>query len=415
MGDKVPVARFFCRHKTESRSLSYMILTFLLAVGTVGCVFNEIAPPPPEIEIQITDDATLQAVEAGETGIGNPGAVVSVTEMQVIDDMGLQETEMEDRRKEGAAPPAIVFIDAHADTISRALRMDRNMFSNDLHVDFERLLEFGAPVQVFAVWLEDRYVKNAFESANQQIDFFESEIAKHSGIIEIALTVEDIERNALNNKISAILSIEGAEPLEGKLENLDHFYNRGVRIVTLTWNRENELGYGVGADRGDGLKPFGVECVKRMEELGIIIDVSHLNEAGFWDLCNISSRPFIASHSNAYSLTPNRRNLKDDQIKAIAERGGIIGINLYPEFHKVNGNASSGSLMEHISHFISIGAGANLGLGCDLDGFDPMPEGFTDVSSLMMLADEITDAFDEETSQKIMSGNFFDFFVRYAQ
>jgi membrane dipeptidase len=331
--------------------------------------------------------------------------------------MAFQETEIEEHRsnENEVTPPVFGLIDAHADTISRALRRGQNMSNNDLHIDFERLLEFGSPVQVFAVWLDDKYVNNAHERAIQQIDFFASEIAKHSDIVEAALTLEDIERNSRNKKISAILSLEGAEPLEGKIENLDYFYNRGVRIITLTWNRENELACGVGANSGGGLKPFGVECVKRMEELGIMIDVSHLNEAGFWDLYKISTRPFMASHSNAYSITPHIRNLKDGQIKAIVDRGGIIGINLLPNFHTTGGNASSDSIIKHISHFISLGAGAALGLGCDLDGFDTMPEGFEDVLSLKILADKITGAFDENTSQRIMSGNFYEFFKRFFE
>ena len=199
------------------------VLVLLLAACAVGCAPDDRAPPTANMETQIEDDAALPATGTVEADKGIPEATVSGTEMLVTDDMGSQETEMEEQIMDEAAPPAIGFIDAHADTISRALRMDENLFSNDLHVDFERLLEFGAPVQVFAVWLENRQVNNAYENANHQIDFFESEIAKHSDIIEIALTLEDINRNARNNKISAILSIEGAEPLEGKIENLDHF------------------------------------------------------------------------------------------------------------------------------------------------------------------------------------------------
>jgi len=208
------------------------------------------------------------------------------------------------------------FIDAHADTITRALLPQHNagLFRNGLHVDFERLSQFDAPVQVFVLWMADRFVGEAFERTNYLIDFFESEVAKHSDIIEIALTLEDMERNARNGKISAILSIEGGEALMGNIENLDHFYNRGVRIFGLTWNRENELGFGQATGSQEGLKPFGMEVVRRIEELGMIMDISHLNEAGFWDAHRLSTRPYMASHSNTFTVRPHNRNLTDDQI-----------------------------------------------------------------------------------------------------
>jgi len=316
---------------------------------------------------------------------------------------------------EAAPRPVFGFIDAHADTITRALlpHNNANLFSNNLHVDFKRLSDFNAPVQVFVLWCSDTYVGNAYEYTNSLLDFFESEVAKHSDIIEIALTPEDLRRNAKNNKISAIISIEGGEALMGKIENVDHFYNRGVRIMSLTWNRENELGYGQATGSTKGLKPFGEEVLRRMDELGIILDISHINEVGFWDAHSISTRPYMASHSNAYSVTPHNRNLKDAQITAMVDRGGIIGLVLYPLILSQRSSANMNDYMAHIRHFIDLGAGANLGLGSDFDGFGTMPDGFTDVSSYKMLAEKIAEVFDEDTSNRIMYGNFYDFFLRY--
>jgi len=311
--------------------------------------------------------------------------------------------------------PVFGFIDAHADTISQALlpHNNANLYRNELHVDFLRLKEYGAPVQVFALWCSDAYVDTAFDHTNRMLDFFESEAAKHSDIIEIALTLEDLERNARNNKISAILSIEGGEALMGDVENVDHFYNRGVRIMSLTWNRENELGYGQATGSKEGIKPFGAEVLARMEELGMILDVSHINEAGFWDAHRLSTRPYMASHSNTYAITPHDRNLTNDQIRAMVDSGGIIGLVLYPQLLTQRDNANMNDIVAHISHFINLGAGANLGLGGDLDGFGTMPQGFTCVSSYGFLAEKITESFGEEASLSIMSGNFYDFFVRY--
>ena len=442
-----------------------LFLILLLALSTSTCTFHEGAPRPSEPETSQGGDAGSQGHGAGSGETDNNGQSTGGTQNQEGDDTAMSGkgngsgegagagggmdadagtgadtetaegtdagsdtdtgsntdtdsgTESDTRPGETLPPPVFGFIDAHADTITRALLPHNNagLFRNKLHVDFERLSEFNAPVQVFVLWCADRYVANAFEYTNSLIDFFESEVAKHSDIIEIALTLGDLRRNAQNNKISAILSIEGGEALMGKLENVDHFYNRGVRIMSLTWNRENELGYGQATGSKEGLKPFGEAVLKRMEELGIIMDVSHINEKGFWDAHDLSTRPYMASHSNAFTVTPHDRNLKDDQIRAIAGSGGIVGLVLYPLILSQRSSANINDYMAHIRHFNALGAGANLGLGSDFDGFGTMPEGFTDVSSYKMLAEKIAEEFDEDTSRRIMYGNFYDFFVRYFE
>ncbi|MCL2057531.1 MAG: membrane dipeptidase [Oscillospiraceae bacterium] len=308
------------------------------------------------------------------------------------------------------------FADGHADTITTAMERGESLFQNSRHIDLQRLGAYNAPVQVFAIWCADKYVADAYKYANSAIDFFEGELAAHSDIIELALSLDDIERNARNGKISAILALEGGEPLDGKLDNLDHFYNRGVRLITLTWNRENELGYGVGstANADKGLKPFGVDCVKRMNELGMIIDVSHLNDAGFWDVDRLSAKPYMASHSNARSVTAHARNLSDAQIKALVNKGGIIGLNMYPGFLAEPGDiANIDSIKGHIERFITLGAGDNLGLGSDFDGISAPPVGIKDVSSLKTLEGTIADAFGNDVAAKIMSDNYYAFFKRF--
>jgi membrane dipeptidase len=316
-------------------------------------------------------------------------------------------------------PPSFGFIDAHADTISRALQRDpgqQSLYRNDtLHIDFSRLSEFDAPVQVFVAWCSDRWIQAAFEHTNFMFDFFEQEVAKHSDLIEIAYDLDDIRRIAGEGKISAILAIEGGEALEGKIENLEHFYNRGVRILALTWNRENELGFGQATNSPLGLKQFGFEVIRRMDEIGMILDVSHLNEVGFWEAHETSTRPYMASHSNAFTIMPHPRNLTDRQIRAIVESGGIIGFNMFPQIITSNEGATMNDIMAHFRHFIEIGAGNHIGLGCDFDGIPSTPRGITDVSSLKILARELTNEFDEDTKLRIMEGNFYEFFKRYFE
>ena len=395
------------------------VVLSLMFLCAVSCGSNEMPPAGAEIVTTVngggfTAEADSEELKGGEMpkpdteaeNTAESGALPQETET-------VGEPETETPEIEEIPPPEFGFFDAHADTITRALLRDQELYRNNLHVDFERLYEFGAPVQVFVLWCADKYVADAFNYTNMLIDFFESELAKYDDIIEIALTLEDMERNARNNKISAVLSIEGGEALMGDIENLEHFYNRGVRIFALTWNRENELGFGQATNSQNGLKPFGIEVLKRMEELGVILDVSHLNEAGFWDAHRSSVRPYMASHSNAYSVRAHPRNLTDEQITAIAGRGGIIGLALYPLFLSSNGGADINDIFAHIEHFIDLDAGDNLGLGGDLDGFNGMPEGFTSVSSYKMMSEEISKEFGEAVSKKIMSGNFYDFFARY--
>jgi membrane dipeptidase len=297
------------------------------------------------------------------------------------------------------------YIDAHADTITSAMEKNFGLHKNDLHIDFARLAKFDAPiVQIFAICV------TSFAQANSAIDFFEREL-KTQNEIKIARSFEEIKINARNKKSSALLSLEGGEPLAGKIENLFHFYERGVRLVTLTWNRENELGFGVGADCGRGLKPFGVEVVKKMNQLGMIIDVSHLNEQGFRDVDAHSTKPFIASHSNAFSVLPHKRNLTDKQIQTIAKNGGVIGINFCPAFLQTPANLES--ILKHIEHFISLGAEKNIVLGTDFDGVASLPEGITDVTSLTDLKIFIAKKLGENISQKIFAQNFFEFFKQF--
>jgi len=140
-----------------------------------------------------------------------------------------------------------------------------------------------------------------------------------------------------------------------------------------------------------------------------------LNEAGFWDAHNTSTRPYMASHSNAYAVFQHNRNLKDDQIMAIVESGGIIGFNMYPLIIAPNERATIADIMAHFLHFIDIGAGYHIGLGCDFDGIPSMPQGITDVSSLKMFGELLTEEFGEDASFRIMEGNFYEFFKRYFE
>ena len=188
--------------------------------------------------------------------------------------------------------------------------------------------------------------------------------------------------------ISVLLTIEEGGVLEGSLERLKEFYARGVRLITLTWNFPNEIGFPSAREevqlpevsnwkvKGEypGLTKRGIEIVEKMEEQGIIVDVSHLSDAGFWDVAAIMKKPFVASHSNARSICPHKRNLSDAQIRTIGERGGVIGLNYADDFlEKDSANLTWDSFIRHIKHMINVGGEEVLALGSDFDGIPTNP------------------------------------------
>ena len=298
------------------------------------------------------------------------------------------------------------FFDAHADTASKIYDFKCGLYKNDKHIDIERLKTFENPVQIFALYLKKEYLNKSFENTVKILDNFEKELNLNEKYIRKAVSYDDILRNKAENKISAIMSIEGGEALEGKLENVDYFYNRGVRLITLTWNYKNELGIGAANDDGTGLTPFGKEVVRRMNEKGMIVDVSHLNEAGFWDVAKLSDKPFVASHSNAKARCNHLRNLTDEQIKCIAERNGVIGINIYPPFVTQKENCSMKDVLEMTEYLLDKTGENCVGIGCDFDGIDVTPGNMKDVLSIEKYIEEVEKRFGKDIAEKIAYKNF---------
>ncbi len=302
------------------------------------------------------------------------------------------------------------FADFHCDTITTAMKKKEGLLKNSCHIDIKKLKSFNFPVQVFSIWLEKEKLHNPYLNTMEAIRFFKREVLLNSKDIEIAKNFSDVENNIKNKKISGIIGIEGCEAFEGKVENIYDFFEAGVRVFTLTWNYENELGFGAVTENKSGLKPFGKETVKILNELNGIIDVSHLNEKGFWDICDISERPFIASHSNSKKICDNARNLSDEQIIEISRRKGIIGINLYPFFLIEDGNSDISSIIKHIDYIINIAGEDVLGIGCDFDGVDVLPRGISSVLDINKIYEAIVLCFNETIADKIMGNNFTRFF-----
>jgi membrane dipeptidase len=230
---------------------------------------------------------------------------------------------------------AIIF-DGHCDTVLDIFNKKRSLGekSDYSHLDIPRMKKGGVNVQFFAAFIEEIYKPNAsLKRTLQLIDCIYQQIEKNKEEISIATDYEQIKNTIEADKIAAILSIEGGEALEGDLGVLRMLYKLGVRLLTLTWNQRNQIADGVGESQtGSGLTEFGFKVIDEMNKLGMLIDVSHLSETCFWEVIKRSKSPIVASHSNCYNLCPHLRNLKDEQIKSIAEKGGIIGITFVPDF-----------------------------------------------------------------------------------
>lgn len=285
----------------------------------------------------------------------------------------------------------MTIFDAHCDTMGKILDYQASLYSNKFHCDITRMQEYTAFSQIFAAFVPPKYTgQAAFSRANAMLDAFDTEAASYAQHITVCRSYTELSEAWQNHQIAALLSLEGGSPLCGSLEHLQYFYNRGVRLITLTWNHRNELGCGaVSAEEGEGLTPFGFAVVEKMNALGMIIDVSHLSDAGFYDVCNASRQPFVASHSNARNLCDHKRNLTDAMILALIEREGVIGINLYPDFICKTGSATIDQVIDHIEHIAGLGGQHAIGLGCDFDGIDKTPAGIETVSDLSKLINRL--------------------------
>lgn len=280
-------------------------------------------------------------------------------------------------------------IDLHCDTIWMLMRQKHeNLQHNPFCVDVEKLKAAGAMAQFFACFIylneidsEEKW-EQGYRMALEMIKRGKQDFAECSDAILLALNYDELVENCANGKISALLTIEEGGILNNDINRLYELYNQGIRLITLTWNHENCIGYPNSKDEvimQKGLKPFGIEVVEKMNELGMIIDVSHLSDGGFWDVLKYSKKPVIASHSNARCLCDHPRNLSDKMIKALADKGGIAGVNLYPYFINKAGKATVEDVAEHVMHMYKIGGEDFISVGTDFDGFD---EGELEVSNI---------------------------------
>lgn len=303
------------------------------------------------------------------------------------------------------------FFDLHCDTLTTAMFHSADLTERNLDISFPINPEIKRHCQCFAVFCPDTVRgEDAFNYYTMVKHYFAAQLEKYPEYFEQVHSGNDIERITSAGKTAAIFTVEGGAVLGGKLENVEKLHNDGVKMMTLTWNGENELGCG-SSDQDFGLKPFGVDAVKEMERLGMVIDVSHLSDAGLSDVFKNVGCAVAASHSNLRSVCGHRRNLKDEQFREIVRRSGIVGINFYKSFLNDDGEkATLGDMVKHIEHMLVLGGENAVCMGSDYDGCDVV-SGIEKFGEAVKLEKLLSDAFGSKIAEKILWKNANDFFT----
>jgi len=353
-----------------------------------------------------------------------------------------------------------IVVDTHNDVVQRILGgEDISTRTHHGHSDLPRFKEGGVDVQMFSIWVPpERSTSSYYNQTDEQIDSIESFVRRNPAEVGMARNTKEIEKLVKEGKFVAMLGMEGGHPIANDLQALEHFYNRGVRYMTLTWNNSTDWATSA-KDETDpnfklerkGLTEFGKQIVRKMNELGMMIDISHVGEATFWDVMKVTEKPVIASHSSVWTLCPHRRNLKDDQLKAIARNGGVVFINFNPGFIDSTFAAKEAALREkykaridslektvtaeeflkdqyvaellkdeylpirptlttlidHFDYVAKLIGVDHVGIGSDFDGIHVTPRDMDDVTYLPNITRELLKrGYSEEDVKKILGGNF---------
>ena len=286
--------------------------------------------------------------------------------------------------------------DFHCDTALMLLGDDLNqagsLRKNNGHIDLERAVKLGGYAQCFACFTTDIpelvHGISPIVLFERELATIQREVDKNSDLISIAYSVDEIEENRANGKMSAILTLEGTAGIDYNPALLEDLWAIGFRVTSLGWNERNPL---TGSNvTGGGLTDLGREYVKEAQRLGMRVDVSHISDEGFWDILKITEAPILATHSNSRTVHNHSRNLTDDMFRAIRETGGVAGYNACRDFTGENPNLDT--VCDHILHFLELDPdGKHIALGGDLDGVETMPDGFEGVQSYPALARKLLD------------------------
>ena len=303
------------------------------------------------------------------------------------------------------------YFDLHCDTITQCFTQNKDLTENDLQIDLKRAEFLDAYTQCYAVWLPDQFRgQAAFERFFAVATYLSQEIEKNSNSICWQNSVDNLSQNPCQ----AVLTVENASALGGNIENVEVFRRLGVKLCSLTWNGENELGRGVMSPGNTGITPFGREVVAHLEKNEICIDISHASPELFWDVISIAERPVVATHSNAKHVCAHPRNLTDQQFEAIKVSEGLVGLNLYRGFlNDDSQKASYEDILRHTEHFLNLGGEDILAFGADWDGSarrDFVATGIEAVAELYEMFCRYN--YSETLIDKIFYKNAADFFER---
>lgn len=310
-----------------------------------------------------------------------------------------------------------IVVDTHVETPFLISEKNVRLRSNSGQVSLDKLREGGVDVVFFSIYVNPyKYKDQPRSQAEKIIGLLRKEIEVNADLIELATSHADIQRIVAAGKIAGLMGMEGADPIGESLSNIDHFYKLGVRYLGPTWSTHTLMGDSSGPPkpRWNGLSKFGKMAVERMNQLGMLIDVSHLSDAALKDVLTLSKQPVIASHSAVDGPRNHPRNLSDDMLKLLALNGGVTGIVFYPPFLDASGKADVRRVVDHIEHAVKVGGVEHVGLGSDFDGLDlPPPTGLEDARRFPAITRELkARGYSNADVYRILGDNFMRVFAQ---
>lgn len=302
--------------------------------------------------------------------------------------------------------------DCHCDTLTELYNKNASLYENEQHFDIKRQIALGGGLQFCAIYVPTEVFRyqGGLRYTLCLLDKYNQEIKKlhENGIDVLQVRTAEDAGNVLKHKAATLLAIEEGGAIDGSLEALRCLYELGVRAMTLTWSNRNDIADGINEEAtGSGLTLFGKQVVAEMNRLGMLVDVSHISTAGFWSVIETSTKPIIATHSNAKSLCSHPRNLNDEQIKALAQNGGLAGITFAGQFLEEDWrNACIESVHKHIDYMLNlIGNDDHIGFGSDFDGISHPPYNIQGVQDYKPLIEYLSKYYSDETINKITHQN----------
>ena len=305
-----------------------------------------------------------------------------------------------------------LILDAHADTIKEALDDNLSIDNRKYSFNVSDIKDKLPYIQFLASFVNPTYTEElngGFKRVNEILDKFYYEYDKYSDYMKVIRTSENLDEIILENKLGVILTVENGSAISNDLSNIDLLYNRGIRIMSVTWNKDNELGCGAETINDIGLTKLGKEYVEKINKKNILNDISHLSKKGFYDVVNITSKPIVATHSCADKLCKHHRNLSDDQIKQIAKLNGVIGVCFYSKFLTKEIVATADDIINHIEYIANLVGIDYVGLGSDFDGIckEDLPIDLKGVKDIDIIFNKMKSrGFSNEDILKVSSKNF---------